>query len=143
MSVWLTIANPYAYDRAMQRAISEAQHRQTTLHVVFFICRNSIGEIMHELGETGWMLGSASLRGLQSSMLEGYRSLAEDVLERVKRKATQVELVIEEVEEKPSLERYVHRILAQGAAKVIVAGSKSLNFKKEVLPETVEYFEED
>ncbi len=144
MSVWLAIANPYAYDRAMQRAIQEAQRSHCALHVVFFISRNSMGDMMRQLGETGWLLGSASLRSLQGSMVEGYRSLADDVLNRVKRKASsQVELIIEGVEEKPSLEEYVHRLLSSGAIKVIVAGSKSLNLKKEILPSTVEYYEEE
>ncbi|MGK7874718.1 MAG: hypothetical protein AB4426_15865 [Xenococcaceae cyanobacterium] len=142
MNVWLVIANPYAYDRAMGRAILEAQQCQTGLQVVFFISVDSVGEMMHELGEIGW-LGSASLRTLQTSMLEGYRALADDVLKRVQRKAAQVELIVEGVVEKPSLEQYIHRILAQGAMKVIIAGSKSLIPKLEMLPETVEYIEEE
>ena len=142
MTVWLVIANPYGYDEAMWKAMSEAQNWQTRLHVVFFISANSVGGMMHELGEMGW-LGAASLRNLQSSMLEGYRALADDVLNRVTRKVTEVEVIIEGVAEKPSLERYVHGLMAQGAKKVIVAGSKSLNLKLEILPDTVEYIEQD
>ena len=142
MNVWLVIANPYAYDRAMWRAISEAQNRQTQLQVVFFIRVGSVGNMIHELSETGW-LGAASLRSLKTSLSQGYRALADDVLKRVQRKATQVETIVEGVVEKPSLEQYIHRILAQGAVKVIIAGSKSLAPKLEILPETVEYFEEE
>ncbi len=142
MNVWLAIANPYGYDRAMNRAITEAKQNQTSLHVVFFICCNSMGNIMHDLGEMGW-LGASSFRALQNSMLEGYRSLADDVIERVKRKAEGLNLIVEGVVEKPSLECYVEEILKGGAEKVIVAGSRSLNLKREIFPDSVEYYEGD
>ncbi|NES84436.1 MAG: hypothetical protein F6K10_25185 [Moorea sp. SIO2B7] len=142
MNVWLVITNPYAYDKAMWRAISEAQHWNTGLKVVFLISRDSMSNMMHQLGEMGW-LGSASLQSLQISMLEGYRALADDVLKRVERKAKEVELIIEGLVEKPSLTQYVHRIVAQGAIKVIIAGSKSFTSSVDSLPDTVEYIEED
>ena len=142
MSVWLAIANPYGYDLAMDKAISEAKKGETSLHVVFFICRDSMGNIMHDLGEMGW-LGAGSFRSLQNSMLEGYRCLADDVIARVKRKAKSVDLVVEGVVEKPSLKQYVDEILDRKAEKIIIAGSRSLNLKPEIFPDCVEYYEGD
>ncbi|MGF1486038.1 MAG: hypothetical protein ACFBSE_02880 [Prochloraceae cyanobacterium] len=142
MNVWLAIANPYGYDRAMNQAILLAEQEQASLHVVFFICRDSMGNIMHDLGEMGW-LGAGSFRTLQNSMLEGYRSLADDVIARVKRKAKSVNPIVEGVVEKPSLESYVSEILDRHADLVIIAGSRSLNLKPGVFPDGVEYYQED
>ena len=143
MKVWLVITNPYAYDRAMWQAVAEAQNCHTPLEVVFFIRTASVGNMIHELSEMGW-LGPASLRNLQTSLSEGYEGLAEDVLKRVQRKVgTQVELNVVGVVQKPSLEQYIHRIVAEGAVKVIIAGSRSLVPKPGILPDTVEWIDED
>lgn len=144
MTIWLAIANPYAYDQAMWKAISESQKTQTKLTVVFFINNNSINDVIGELGQSGW-LGSNPLHKLQNSMLEGYRSLAEDVLKRVKRKAKekQVELETQEVVEKPNLEQYIHEIVEQGATKIFIAGPQLLTTKIGDLPSIAEYIEED
>ena len=71
MSIWLVVANPYAYDKAMWKAVSEVQEHQTKLRVVFFINNNSVHDVIGELGQSGW-LGSNPLHKLQNSMLEGY-----------------------------------------------------------------------
>ena len=143
MKVWLVITNPYAYDEAMWRAVAEAQNCQTALEVVFFIRTSSVGNMIHELSEMGW-LGPASLRNLQTSLSEGYEGLAEDVLKRVQRKVgTQVELQVAGVVQKPSLEQYIHRIVAEGAVRVIIAGSRALVPKPGTLPDTVEWIDED
>ena len=146
MNVWLIIANPYAYDFALERAIAQAQSYQTGLRVVFFIRASSVNEMIHGLSEMGWF-GGVSLRTIQSSMSKGYRELAIEVLKRVQRKAKPLEPNIEGVVEAPSLELYVEEVLLRGAVKVIVAGSKSLSFKLEGRlkgwPEAVEYIEEE
>lgn len=142
MNVWLIIANPYAYDLALERAIAQARSHQTGLQVVFFIRASSVNEMIHDLSEMGWF-GGVSLKTLQSSMSNGYRELAIEVLKRVQRKAKPLEPTIEGVVEAPSLELYVEEILSQGALKVLVAGSKSLSFKLKGLPEAVEYIEEE
>ncbi|RMF20368.1 MAG: hypothetical protein D6756_14355 [Cyanobacteria bacterium J083] len=141
MSVWLIITNPYSYDEAMEKAINLAKAKATKLKVVFFICDNSLGEMMHELGQMGW-LGAGSFRNLQSSMFQGYRALAGDVLARVKRKAKDVELEIVGVVEQPSLQDYIEKILQTKPLRIIIAGSRLFNPKLRGLPDKVEYIEE-
>jgi len=144
MSIWLVVANPYAYDKAMWKAVSEAQKHQSNLRVVFFINNNSVHDVIGELGQTGW-LGSNPLHRLQDSMLEGYRALANDVLKRVKRKAQEkgVELEIEEVIERPKIEKYLVEVVAEGATKIVVAGPQLLTAKIGKLPNIAEYIEEN
>jgi len=144
MNVWLAIANPYAYDRAMWRGISEAQQRQTQLVVVHFIDTQAMGTMIHDLAEVGF-IGHSSLRNLQSSMLAGYRRLASDVLKRVQRKAEGIDLQIKGVVEEPSLFNYILQIAKQEPAKIVIAGSNlnSLTASLDNLPEIVEYIEEE
>ena len=144
MSIWLVVANPYAYDQAMWKAVSEAQQNQTKLSVVFFINNNSIHDVIGELGQSGW-LGSNPLHKLQNSMLEGYRSLAGDVLKRVKRKAKEkeVELETQEVIERPTIEEYLFELVEEGATKIVIAGPQLLTAKIGELPNIAEYLEED
>jgi len=144
MSIWLVVANPYAYDKAMWRAVSEVQQNQTKLRVVFFINNNSIHDVIGELGQSGW-LGSNPLQKLQNSMLEGYRALAGDVLKRVKRKAKEkdVELETQEVIERPTIEKYIFELVEEGATKIVIAGPQLLTAKIGELPNLAEYIEED
>ncbi|MGD1809072.1 hypothetical protein ACP6PL_27035 [Dapis sp. BLCC M126] len=144
MSIWLVVANPYAYDKAMWKAVSEAEQNQTKLRVVFFINNNSIHDVIGELGQSGW-LGSNPLHKLQNSMLEGYRALAGDVLKRVKRKAKEkkVEVETEEVIERPTIEEYVFELVEEGATKIVIAGPQLLTAKIGELPNIAEYIEED
>jgi len=143
MNVWLAIANPYAYDRAMWRGISEAQERQTQLVVVYFIGTQAMGNMMHDLAEVGF-IGHSSLRNLQNSMLTGYRGLADDVLKRVQRKAKGIDLRIEGVVEEQSLFDYIMGIANLDPVKIVIAGSNlnSLTPRLDNLPEIVEYIEE-
>lgn len=141
MSVWLVITNPYAYDQAMWQAIEAAKNNSTSLHVVFFICDESIGEMMHDLGEMGFM-GAGSFRNLKKSMFSGYRSLAEDVIKRVERKTQDVDLIVEGVVEEPFLAAYLLKILTSDVTKVVVAGSRLFTPKLGKLPKTVVYIEE-
>lgn len=142
MNVWLIIANPYAYDQALQKAIAQAQLLQTELRVVYFIAVGSVDTMIHELSEMGWF-GGASLRNLQTSMSKGYRGLANDVIKRVQRKAEPLKVVVEGIVEEPSLKFYLEEILTVGAAKIIVAGSRELSSKLGDLPAAVEYIEEE
>ena len=145
MTIRLVIANPYAYDRAMEKAISQAQELQESLQVVFFISSESLGKTIHEMAETGW-LGAATLHDLQASMLAGYRALADDVLKRVERKVTvadNLELIIGGVMEGQSLWEYIESILSQGATKVIIAASNVLTPKLDNIPDRVEYIIEE
>jgi len=144
MSIWLVLANPYSYDQAMWKAVSEAQKHQSKLRVVFFINNSSVHDVIGELGQTGW-LGSNPLHKLQNSMLEGYRALAGDVLQRVKRKTAEkgVELETQEVIERPDLEKYLSELVEQDAAKIIIAGPQLLTTKVGNLPSIAEYIEEN
>ena len=145
MSIRLVIANPYAYDRAMEKAIAEAQHASESLQVVFFISSESLEVTIHEMAETGW-LGAASLHNLQASMLAGYQALADDVLKRVERKvavADNLELIIGGVVEGQSLPEYIESLLSQESIKVIIAASNVLTPKLDNLPDRVEYIIEE
>ena len=144
MSIWLVIANPYAYDKAMWKAVLETQEHQSKLRVVFFINSNSIHDVIGELGQSGW-LGSNPLHKLQNSMLEGYRALAGDVLKRVKRKAKEkdIELESEEIIERPLIEKFLFELVEEGATKIVIAGPQLLTAKMGELPHIAEYIEED
>ena len=144
MSIWLVIANPYAYDQAMWKAVSETQEHQGKLRVVFFINNNSIHGVIGELGQSGW-LGSNPLYKLQKSMLEGYRALAGDVLKRVKRKAKEkdVELESQEIIERPLIKEFLFELVEEGATKIVIAGPQLLTGKMGELPNIAECIEED
>ena len=144
MSIWLVIANPYAYDKAMWKAVLETQEHQSKLRVVFFINSSSIHDVIGELGQSGW-LGSNPLHKLQNSMLEGYRALAGDVLKRVKRKAKEkdIELESQEIIERPLIEKFLFELVEEGATKIVIAGPQLLTAKMGELPYIAEYIEED
>ncbi len=134
--IYLVILNPYAYDDAMYKAEAIAKRTNSPLNIVFFISEQSVCTMMNDLGENGW-LSAASIRSLQNSMLEGYRGLAEDVLERVQRKLSNLELNVLPVYEQPTVEPYLHRLVAEGAKKIVVAGSSNVQLKREMLPKQV------
>ncbi|AFY36631.1 hypothetical protein Lepto7376_0186 [[Leptolyngbya] sp. PCC 7376] len=134
--IYLVILNPYAYDGAMYKAEAIAKEASVPLNVVFFISEKSVCRMMNNLGENGW-LSAASIRSLQNSMLEGYRGLADDVLDRVQRKLIDLELNILPVNEQPTVEPYLHRLVAEGAEQIIVAGSSDVQLKQDILPEQV------
>lgn len=129
-AVWLVLASPYDYDPAMWRSRDRAQALNAQLRVVFFIEKNAASNIMQELGEMEW-LGPSSLRSLQDCMLTGYRALADDVLQRVERKVSEVKVVPEGVVEELSLSDYLTRLLQQEKTQeIIVSGSKPLDLKE-------------
>ncbi|OKH16900.1 hypothetical protein [[Limnothrix rosea] IAM M-220] len=136
--IYFVILNPYAYDDAMYQAEAIAKDANSPLNIVFFISERAVCTMMHDLGENGW-LSAASIRSLQHSMLEGYRGLAEDVLERVRRKLSDIELNILPVNEQPTVEPYLHRLVAEGAEQIVVAGSTNVQLKRDILPKQVLY----
>lgn len=122
--ILLVLTNPYAYEQALSLAVKTAHQEQADLRVVFFISYDAVGEVVDDLAERG-LFGTGSLRNLQSTMLEGYRALADDVLQRVKRKAAPLEPILEGVVEQPSLDNYLYRLTEQGQSKLIVSSSHS------------------
>ena len=134
--IYLVILNPYAYDDAMYKAQAIATEANAPLNVVFFISEKSVCRMMNNLGENGW-LSTSAIRSLQNSMLEGYRGLADDVLQRVQRKLTNTELNILPVNEQPTVEPYLHRLVAEGAEQIVVAGSTDAQLKLSILPDQV------
>lgn len=138
--VTLVLTNPYAYEKALSHALelavslSESQASMglriagVALNVVFLIDPEALDELVHDLGEQGW-LGLSSQRSLQSSMLDGYRGLAEDILQEALRDGSQAGLSVETAikEVPPSI--YVDELLNAGSEKLIVSGSSMLAAK--------------
>lgn len=125
-SVWLVLTNPYAYKEALSIAVKAAQQAETELRVVFFIEDNGVASMVDELSERGWF-GPGSLKNLQTTMLEGYRSLAGDVLKRVRRKAAPFEPVLEGIVEQASLEDYIETLVQQPIHKLIISSANLPN----------------
>lgn len=138
--VTLVLTNPYAYEKALSHALelavslseSQASMGQTSvgvsLSVLFLIDPEALDELVHDLGEQGW-LGLSSQRNLQSSMLDGYRALAADILQEALRDGSQAGLSVETAikEVPPSI--YVDELLNAGTQKLIVCGSSVLAAK--------------
>lgn len=139
--VWLVLMSPYAYDRAMKQAEKVAKRKETPLRVVFFIEKNAMSDMVEDLSEMGW-LGPGSLRTLQTSMSQGYRALADDVLERVERKVEDVEVILEGVVEKPSLINYLNRLSKTEGVKIILGAAELPSVNVEDLPKTVKWIVE-
>ncbi|MGD2183364.1 hypothetical protein [Lusitaniella coriacea] len=137
-TVWLVLMSPYAYDRAMKKAEKVAKRQETPLRVVFFIEQNAVSGMVEDLSEMGW-LGPGSLRTLQNSMSQGYRALADDVLERVRRKVEQVEVILEGVVEKPSLVDYLNRLSKTENVKIILGAAELPTVNVDDLPKTVQW----
>ena len=140
-SVWLVLTNPYAYEEALSIAVTVAQKAETDLRVVFFIEDNGVVGMVDELSERGWF-GSGSLKNLQTTMLEGYRSLADDVLKRVRRKAAPFEPILEGVVEQASLEEYVQTIIKQPVHKLIISSANLPSFELVNYLDKVEWIKE-
>ncbi|MEC4893035.1 MAG: hypothetical protein SAL07_12650 [Oscillatoria sp. PMC 1051.18] len=135
--LWLILTNPYAYEKAVERAVTVAQKNNLQILVVFLITQEWLEKTVCELSEMGW-LGSASLRSLEISMQEGYRALAADVLKEVERQANQVDVIVKGVVEAPSLDRYLDLAIAQGAERLII-GSPQQTTKLNRLPDSLEW----
>ncbi|MEC4983989.1 MAG: hypothetical protein SAJ37_00985 [Oscillatoria sp. PMC 1068.18] len=139
--LWLILTNPYAYEKAVERAVTLAQKNNLQIRVVFLITQQWLDKTVSELSETGW-LSSASLRSLEISMQEGYRALAADVLEEVERqtKTNQVEVIVEGVVEAPSLEQYLNLAIKQGGEQLII-GSPQQTTKLKRSPSSLEWID--
>lgn len=123
--LWLVLTNPYAYQKALHGAIKEVRQAQSAsiqvVYVVFLIDAQTIDNMVRDLCDRGW-LGASSLHSLESSMLEGYRALAQDVLQEV---CQEFEVSsIEQVETfvtYASLREYVEELLAKQERQIMVS----------------------
>jgi len=140
--LWLVLTNPYAYDRALERAVRTAKKGDVPLNVTFVIDPQALDELMVDLGEKGW-LGMASRRTLRDSMIEGYRALAEDTLELVKERGDRAEIPLVAALEEVPLETYLDRILNAGADPVIVSASRAVRHANKDFAGRVQWVEED
>jgi hypothetical protein len=140
--IWLVLTSPYAYERALQRANAVAGRKKATLHAVFLIERDAASEMVRELSAMGW-LGPGSLRSLQTSLSQGYRSLADDVLKRVQRKVESATVICEGVVEEPSLANYLEKLLQQGVTRLIISGAKPLELATQNPAAKVEWIEDN
>lgn len=140
--VWLILTDTYSYESALKQALEVAQHANAALKGVFVIDPEATGEIVNELEDNGW-LSSEALPTLQTSLLEGYHTLATNVLEKVQNKAFQAGLAeVETAIAEAPLEDYVQGLLSQRGAVVIVSGSKALAKRLGKISEQVELVEE-
>jgi len=123
--VLLILTNPYAYEKALNLAIERAAQKPDELKVVFVIDPDALDNLVRELGEKGW-LGLGSQRTLHDSMLEGYRALAADILEDVRRLCAAAHIsVVTEVKEAP-LVAYIRIIIERDNQPILVSGSQYL-----------------
>ncbi len=121
----LILTNPYAYEKALNLAIERAVQTSDECKVVFVIDPDALDNLVRELGEKGW-LGLGSQRTLHDSMLEGYRALAADILEEVRRLCAAAHIsVVTEVKEAP-LPAYLRIITERDNQPILVSGSKDL-----------------
>lgn len=132
--VTLVLTNPYAYQKALSRALELAvsmKESQTSpsetvaavaLSVIFLIDTDALDELVHDLGEQGW-LGLSSQRNLQYSMLDGYRGLATDILQEALSNGSQVGLSVETAIKEVSPSSYVDELLKVKTHKLIISGS--------------------
>ena len=141
-NIWLILTNPYSYDRPLERFFEQAQSETAVLNVAFAIDPAAMGEMVDDLGNTGW-LSSASLRSLQASLLEGYRALASDVLEEVGDRASEAGLTLETKVVEQSIASYIRSLIDLGATRIIVGGSKSLALSLGELLQKIEWIEQE
>lgn len=141
-SIWLILTNPYSYDRPLEYFFDQAQLKTAVLKVVFAIDPTAMGEMVDDLGDTGW-LSTASLRSLQASLLEGYRALASDVLEEVGDRSRELGLTLETQVVEQSVASYIRSLINLGATQIIVGGSKSLAVNLGELLQKIEWIEQE
>lgn len=139
--VWLVLTDTYNYDLALKHALEVAQHSSASLSAVFVIDPNATVELVSDLEENGW-LRTESLLTLQALLMEGYHSLATDVLEKVHSRASQAGLVVKTAVAEAPLDSYINGLLEQRGSVVIVSGSKALAGRLGELSKRVELIEE-
>jgi len=76
--VCIVITEPYEYEDLVRQVANKEAGAEW--FVVYFISLPQIQNAVEELGNQGW-LGGSSLRSLFDSLLEGYRVLANEVLQ--------------------------------------------------------------
>lgn len=140
-AVWLVLTDTYGYEDALKQALEVARSSGASLNAVFVIDPDSMGQMVGELEENGW-LSAGSLPTLQPSLLEGYHALAKDLLDNVQNNAAEVRLPMETSLAEAPLESYIRGILGQRGAIVIVSGSKGLDKRLGELAKQVELVEE-
>lgn len=138
----LVLTNLYAYEKGLNRALEAAKLAGAGMNVVFLIDPGSVADIVRDLGEEGW-LGSAALRNLETSMLEGYRALAEDILQEAQSRFSQAGIAVETSVREMSPHKYIGDLLNQKSITVMVSGSPSLADKLEKVLGQIEWIEED
>ena len=138
----LVLTNLYAYEKGLNRALEAAKRAGAGMNVVFLIDPGSVADIVRDLGEEGW-LGSAALRNLETSMLEGYRALAEDILQEAQSRFSQAGIAVETSVREMSPHKYIGDLLNQKSITVMVSGSPSLADKLEKVLGQIEWIEED
>lgn len=138
----LVLTNLYAYEKGLNRALEAAQLADAGMTVVFLIDPGSVTDIVRDLGEEGW-LGAGALRNLETSMLEGYRALADDILEDAQSRFSQAGISVETNVKEMSPQKYFPDLLNQKPTRVMVSGSSALAGKLEKVLGQLEWIEED
>ncbi len=122
--LWLVLTNPYTYKKARDFAIKQVRHLQPTkievVYVVFLIDAHTIENMVRDLCDRGW-LGASSLHNLESSMLEGYRALAQDVLQETRQEFEVFSIEVKTSVVSASLRQYVEELLGDGERQIIVS----------------------
>lgn len=135
--VYLVLTSPYDYDQALARAVAEAQESGAKLRVVFLIDPDAITTTVHDMGESGW-LGLGSQQRLRESILQGYRSLAEDVLRDIQAKSIP-NLETSALESNGHL--FLQEKLQEDGAYLIVCGDDSLKTRLMPYLKQIEFIE--
>ncbi|WP_071517288.1 hypothetical protein [Geitlerinema sp. PCC 9228] len=127
--LWLVLTNPYTYQKALNRALDRLRATPTSLSdsgeevniwVVFLIDPQTIENMVRDLCDRGW-LGASSLHNLESSMLEGYRALAQDVLQEVRRQFEAASTKVETTVASGSLREYVEELVSKEERQIIIS----------------------
>jgi Lhr-like helicase len=121
--LWLVLTNPYTYKKARDCAIKQVRQPQPTsikVYVVFLIDAQTIENMVRDLCDRGW-LGASSLHNLESSMLEGYRALAQDVLQEIRQEFEAFSIEVKTSVVSASLRQYVEELLGDRERQIIVS----------------------
>ena len=138
----LVLTNLYAYEKGLNRALEAAKLAGAGMNVVFLIDPGSVADIVRGLGQQGW-LGSGALRNLETSMLEGYRALATDILEEAQSRFSGAGIAVETSVREMSPHKYICDLLNEKSITVMVSGSPSLAGKLQKILGQIEWIEEE
>ncbi|MCT7983940.1 hypothetical protein NG796_11590 [Laspinema sp. A4] len=140
--ILLVLTNPYGYEKGLNLAFEEAEQTQSLLTVTFAIDPEAIDDLMRDLGENGW-LGIGSRRTLQISMMEGYRALADDILEEVSHRAVARGMAVKTEVNEQGIRSYLSGLSTPGPEKIFVTGSHALTPLIQTLDGPLEWIPED